>query len=72
MNVIKVRELKSADCYGCVFRKAIRKAHLSFVGCHRDRTHIPECNLDMASIYIEDTPEAKAEYTRKMFIGVPL
>jgi len=67
MNVIKVRELKSADCYGCVFRKA----NPSFVGCHRDRSHIPECNLDMASIYIEDTPEAKAEYTRKMFIGVP-
>jgi len=67
MNVIKVRELKSADCYGCVFRKA----HLSFVGCNRNRSHIPECNLDMASIYIEDTPEAKAEYTRKMFIGVP-
>jgi len=67
MKVIKVRELKYADCYGCVFQKASP----SFVGCHRDRTHIPECNLNMASIYIEDTPEAKAEYTRKMFIGVP-
>jgi hypothetical protein len=66
MKVIKVRELKYADCYGCVFRKA----NPFFVGCNRERKDIPECNLDMRIIYIEDTPEAKAEYTRKMFTGV--
>jgi hypothetical protein len=70
MNVIKVRELKPADCYGCVFAR--NGLGGTYVRCQRDRRHIPECNFDMASIYIEDTPEAKVEYTRKMFIGVPL
>lgn len=64
MNVIRVRELRFANCVGCVFWRADEHR------CTRSRIHIPDCDIEMASIYIEDTPQSKAAYAKARITGV--